>query len=311
LQPDGKLVAAGQSCQVDLCDFALARYLPDGNLDPTFGVGGKVTTDFELLDDPNALILQPDGKLVAAAEIFDGSSSDFGLVRYLPNRSLDPTFGVGGKVRTDFGGFDLPAALIVQPDGKLVAAGSAFGDFALARYLPDGSLDSAFGLEGLVMTGFDGDDQALDLVRQPDGKLVAAGRAAGEFALARYVEQQPVFNDFVTFEPLPATFHFTPDPTGCPEGFVGTFSCEARLANISDRALSELVIEVIALTFLNLLQNADGGPGGVGARLTVPRQDGFTDGVLTPDEFMDVPFIICLTTQEPFRLVVDVLGEAE
>jgi hypothetical protein len=46
-------------------------------------------------------------------------------------------------------------------------------------------------------------------------------------------------------------------------------------------------------------------------RLTVPRQDGFTDGLLSPDEFVDGPFIICLITQEPFRLVVDVLGEAE
>jgi glucose/arabinose dehydrogenase len=117
--------------------------------------------------------------------------------------------------------------------------------------------------------------------------------------------------DFVTFESLPATSHSTPDPTGCPEGFGGTFSFEARLANISGRALSDLVIEVTALTEGNLLQNADGGPGGVGARLTVPRQDGFAEGILTPDEFVDVPLITCVTAQQPFQLVVDVLGEAE
>jgi hypothetical protein len=117
--------------------------------------------------------------------------------------------------------------------------------------------------------------------------------------------------DFVTFESLPATSHSTPDPTGCPEGFGGTFSFEARLANISGRALSDLVIDVTALTEGNLLQNADGGPGGVGARLTVPRQDGFAEGILTPDEFVDVPLITCVTAQQPFQLVVDVLGEAE
>jgi hypothetical protein len=99
-------------------------------------------------------------------------------------------------------------------------------------------------------------------------------REPSDFALVRYVEQQPVFNDLVSFEPLRSTFLFTPDPTGCPEGFVGIFSCEARLTNISDRALSDLVIEVIALTGGNLLHNADGGPGGVGAQLTVPRRMG-------------------------------------
>ena len=118
-------------------------------------------------------------------------------------------------------------------------------------------------------------------------------------------------NDFVTFEPIPSTFHFTPDPTGCPEGFVGKFSFEARLTNISDRTLSDLVVEVTTLTNGNLLQNADGGPGGVGAQLTVPQQDGFTDGVLSPDEFVDVPFIICLTQRRPFTFVVDVFGVVE
>jgi hypothetical protein len=181
-----------------------------------------------------------------------------------------------------------------------------------------GDLDPTFGVGGKVTTDFAGlglHDEASALVLQPDGKLVAAGvfntSGSGDFSLARYVEQQPVFNDFVSFEPLPATFHFTPDPTGCPEGFVGTFSFEARLTNISERTLSDLVIEVIALTGNHLLQNADGGPGGVGAHLTVPRQDGFTEGRLTPDEFVDVPFIICLRQKRPFRLVVDVLGETE
>jgi hypothetical protein len=83
---------------------------------------------------------------------------------------------------------------------------------------------------------------------------------------------------------------------------------EARLANISGRALSDLVIEVTALTEGNLLQNADGGPGGVGARLTMPWQDGFAEGILTPDEFVDVPLIICLTQQRRFTFVVDVFG---
>jgi hypothetical protein len=93
--------------------------------------------------------------------------------------------------------------------------------------------------------------------------------------------------------------------------FVGLFSFEARLTNVSERSLSKLVVAVTTLTNANLLQNADGGPGGVGARLTVPQQDDFTDGLLSPNEFVDVPFILCLTQRRPFTFVVDILGEEE
>jgi N-acetylneuraminic acid mutarotase len=120
-----------------------------------------------------------------------------------------------------------------------------------------------------------------------------------------------VLNDFVSFEPIPSTFTFTPAPTGCLEGFAGTFGFEAQLTNISTSALSDLVVTVTTLTNGNLLLNADSGPAGVGAQLTVPPQDGFGDGVLSPEEFVKVAFIICLTQQSPFRFVVDVLGKEE
>ncbi|HEY3139535.1 MAG TPA: hypothetical protein VGJ86_00300 [Acidimicrobiales bacterium] len=152
----------------------MARYNPDGSLDPTFGDGGKVTTDFDLESDvAAALILQRDGKLVAAAEAF-------GLVRYNADGSLDRAFGDGGRVRTDFGGQGQQAhALAVQRDGKFVAAGRVdglIGGFALARYNPDGTLDTTFGTGGLVISGLGGNvDYATALVVQPDGRLVAAG----------------------------------------------------------------------------------------------------------------------------------------
>ena len=71
-----------------------------------------------------------------------------------------------------------------------------------------------------------------------------------------------------------------------------------------------LVVQVAALSPDTLLQNADGGPGGGGARLTVPRQDDFTDG-RSPEEFVDVPFTICLQEREPFQFFVDVLGDVD
>jgi len=103
-----------------------------------------VTTQFGVISsvDARALILQPDGKLVVAGSLSWPLSWDFALARYNPDGSSDATFGVGGMVTTDFG---RPAegayALILQPDGKLVAAGSSYyissgtsSNFALARY---------------------------------------------------------------------------------------------------------------------------------------------------------------------------------
>ena len=150
LQPDGKLVAAGSFQFLGFdgtahLNFALARYLPDGRLDPSFGTGGKLTTDFGgLFNGASALVLQPDGKLVAAGHGgFSETEEDFALVRYLPDGRLDPSFGTGGKLTTDVGAFSGASALVLQPDGKLVAAGFAVisdFDFALARYEGDAPL---------------------------------------------------------------------------------------------------------------------------------------------------------------------------
>ena len=199
VQPDGKLVAAGWTLFVfgGWHDFALTRYNPDGRLDPTFSSDGKASADLSPFDEADALVVQPDGKLVAAGRA--GFGSDFGLVRFNANGTRDPSFGSGGWVTTDFGGFDQANALVVQADGKLVAAGStvsftgggANSDFAVARYNPDGSLDAGFGAGGKVTTDFaGGPDQANALVVQPGGRLVAAGFAtlssSTDFALARY-----------------------------------------------------------------------------------------------------------------------------
>src|SRR5262245_56599935 len=128
----------------------------DGDLDQTFGSGGKVMTDFNNSTDiANAVALQPDGKLVVAGFTYinnDFSDEDFAITRYKPNGSLDTGFGVNGKVTTDFPGrAAVISAIVVQPDGKIVVAGGAYplftfaGDFKVARYNPNGSLDTSFG----------------------------------------------------------------------------------------------------------------------------------------------------------------------
>ena len=180
----------------------------DGELDPTFGTGGVVMTDFNTSTDlANAVAVQPDGKLVAAGTTYTGndfSDEDFAIARYNPNGSLDTSFGTNGKVTTDFPGLAaVISAVVVQPDGKIVVAGGAYplftfaGDFKVARYNPDGSLDTSFGAGGIVTTIFPGDGSfAFALALQSDGKIIAAGTdfldfnpgdmSDTDFALARY-----------------------------------------------------------------------------------------------------------------------------
>jgi uncharacterized delta-60 repeat protein len=196
-QPDGKLVAAGYASNGSNNDFALARYTPNGSLDTSFNGTGKVTTSIGSLDDAAAaLVLQPDGKLVAAGTSVVVGNDDFALVRYNQNGSLDTGFNGTGKVTTSIGpSSDDVSALALQPDGKLVAVGYGWAGtrnvFELARYKPDGTLDTSFNGTGKVTTSIGaGNDTASALVLQPDGKIVVAGcsqnGSSNEFALARY-----------------------------------------------------------------------------------------------------------------------------
>src|SRR5438552_3780179 len=140
---------------------AAAASAAPGSLDSTFGAGGKTTTSFgtgSADDAAYALALQPEGKLVAAAVTLNGFRWDFALVRYNTNGSLDTTFGTGGTVITSIGTDGTGAsALVLQPDGKLVAAGTTTNDgsaydFTLVRYNASGSLDATFGTGGKVTT---------------------------------------------------------------------------------------------------------------------------------------------------------------
>jgi len=205
IQADGKLVAVGSAKNpATFYDFAAVRYLANGTIDTTFGVAGKVRTDFGHadFDQARSAALQPDGKIVAAGTtIFNnGLSEPFAVARYNTNGTLDTTFDSDGKLQINFGSFDQTAyKVLLQPDGKIITVGypnteSSDSDFLLARCNANGSLDTTFGVGGKVRTSFgDLNGGAYGAVLQPDGKIVAVGFQAtatnrfAEFALARYL----------------------------------------------------------------------------------------------------------------------------
>jgi uncharacterized delta-60 repeat protein len=219
IQADGKAVVVGQAYKHNDFsdeDFVITRYNTDGTLDSSFGSGGKVRTNFPgLAAVPSAVVVQPDGRIVVAGGAFPLFTflGDFRLVRYNPNGSRDTSFGDDGIVATTFPGDGSYAfAVTLQPDGKIVAAGTDFvdfnpgemsdTDFALARYNPDGSLDATFGNGGTVTTDFaTNEDDAFSVLIQPDGKIVAVGSANTganfyDFAGARYLGNGALDTDF-------------------------------------------------------------------------------------------------------------------
>ncbi len=203
IQTDGKIVVAGYSNT----DLALARLKANGTLDAAFGKGGKVITSIQGgEDEASAVSIQPDGKIVVAGSSNNGLNFNFAIVKYNANGTLDLTFGKGGMVTTMIQNRDDKASsLAIQSDGKIVAAGSSNNgsnfDFALIRYNKNGTLDPAFGGNGIVLTDIrNGDDHANALIIQPDGKIIAAGNtnngSDNDFAVIRYNESGTLDPDF-------------------------------------------------------------------------------------------------------------------
>ena len=183
LQTDGKIVVAGNAGGTD---FAVARYNVNGSPDMTFDGDGMVVTDIAGLSDYcYAIAIQSDGKIVVAGETTVGQSSDFAIVRYNADGSLDTSFDTDGKVTTDlFGNGDGARGVAIQDDGRIVVAGSTVTstayDFGVARYNTNGALDSTFGSGGkfsanILGTTLPGSDQGNAVAIQGDGKIVVVG----------------------------------------------------------------------------------------------------------------------------------------
>lgn len=280
IQQDGKIVVTGVA-YVHGNDFALRRYNVDGSLDTTFGTDGKVTTDLSGdYDAAFALAIQEDDKLVVAGLALSKPKkptnplvaagralSNFALVRYNPDGSLDSGFGAGGKVLTPIRSTIGAHTLALQPDGKLVAAGISEGSFALARYNPDGSLDSSFGTDGKVTTSIGaGIAVVYALALQKDGKSVVAGIAFDEhdfgFALARYNPDGRLDPGFGTGRKVTTAIGIRSDETH-PFGPLYTHKTVCRLCGVAIQPDGKIMVTGSALsegrfTFALVRYNADG-----------------------------------------------------
>lgn len=211
--PEGLIYVGGSSTQLTIPPspqkFVVVQLTPDLNPDPNWGDGGLVTTTLGSRAVINGLAVQPDGKLVAAGATLDqeGAFVAFALARYLPNGSLDSTFGgpggTPGTVVTDpTGGSDGIFGVAVQKDGRIVVAGATSPDTGggpepvatVARYQLSGALDPAFGTGGLAANALGATSSVFNAVAlQKDGKIVAAGTRqtdsrARPFVVARFLK---------------------------------------------------------------------------------------------------------------------------
>lgn len=198
LQSDGKIVVLGLNTVGNTSEIIITRYHNNGTLDTAFGTNGKVNLNtlfsFTTSTMCNALRCLPDGKfIITAFNQFD----EIYLIRCHNNGTPDNTFGTNGLVTTPVpDGYFAPYStrdLYVQPNGKILVAvymgnaASNNNDFSLFQYHTNGTLDTSFGTNGLVVTDMGSiDDDPRTIKVQPDGKIVVSGTANTKFAVARY-----------------------------------------------------------------------------------------------------------------------------
>ncbi|MDQ3799858.1 MAG: carboxypeptidase regulatory-like domain-containing protein, partial [Acidobacteriota bacterium] len=184
VQPDGKIVLAGNTSAPGNMDVAIIRYNADGSPDAQFGVGGVVKTDVaNERSAAEAVAITADNKITVAGYSYDRMRiPHFTVVRLNESGSFDASFGSGDRVVTEIGaGRSHARAIAIQPDGKTVAAGYSVNAadryfFTVVRYNVNGSLDTAFDGDGIITTDVAaGNHLAVSVLIQPDGKIAVAG----------------------------------------------------------------------------------------------------------------------------------------
>jgi uncharacterized delta-60 repeat protein len=198
VQPDGKVVALETGNDTAAYQRVL-RFAPDGTPDASFGNGGIAAPLSAPAFWVRALALAPDGKILVAG--YD-SAYDYALARLMPDGKLDPGFDgdsgiANGIVHTALTpGTDMPIAVTVDKQGRIVVAGKAGGsDIGIARYLPDGKLDKSLAGDGTIVDVTPA-SEAVSSVATVDGGIIVAGGIGSDAFAAAYTEQGAVASGF-------------------------------------------------------------------------------------------------------------------
>jgi uncharacterized delta-60 repeat protein len=154
-----------------------------GDPDPSYGTGGVAVADLGHNAFGNALVVQPDGKVVVAgtADSAFGTTSDLVTARFTTAGTLDASYGQGtGVSQPDFQHNETGYGVALQPDGKIIVAGDTDApgdgsDILLARFDPDGSLDNLFGQGGKAFSNLGQSTFARAMALRPDGSIDVAG----------------------------------------------------------------------------------------------------------------------------------------
>ena len=250
-----KILVAGYSLNTANPDFALALLNPDGSLDSSFGNAGKVTTSFGGGSDiAQNVVIQPDGKILVAGYSDLGRNNgdaDFAIARYNANGTLDSTFGVGGKVTTAIGnplwGGDYAFRIGLASDGSILVSGQCAtltgsntksSDFAVAKYLPNGDLDTSFSDDGIATVAIgNASDHGMGQYVYSDGKVLVggwsesniSGNRHASFSMAKFNIDGSLDSSFgddgkVSFEPTEVASWYTNNASW----HVGTNLVDAR-----------------------------------------------------------------------------------
>ncbi len=212
VQADGKILVGGSTGALppeqNIAKFFLVRYMPNGDVDSSFGIDGKVTTVFDNIIKGyiSKVLIDSDGSIFACGTI--SGQTDFALAKYLPNGTLDESFGTGGKVTTRMNttGSVLRDAVLLK-DGKILTAGvTNYGNSAktrpvLVQYLPDGSLDESFGTAGIKEIVFaEGTSDGRCINIQENKKIILASYIydVGLFGIVRLEENGSIDSTFGT-----------------------------------------------------------------------------------------------------------------
>jgi uncharacterized delta-60 repeat protein len=256
----------------------------EGELDQTFGTGGKVTLGVPGNDDyGRAVTIQRDGKIILVGQSGVYPLFHSAVMRLNPNGSLDPTFGNNGTViaALDPGG-DILTSVTMQPDGKIVAGGTLIQDnwpvgFVVARFNSNGSLDQSFGSGGLTITTFgDPASEANVVLLQSDGKIILVGYSGAgsyselnDFAIARYTSNGSLDPTFGNGGKLKT--HFEGDTNTGTRGADAVLQPDGKLI-VAGQYKTELVQRQFALARYNTNGDLDTSFGNDGKVTTLLGQ---------------------------------------